>query len=55
MTGKPITDMTDEELETEIEKLRSVSIPSPMATRSKPKRLDATPKRRKSLIDFTEG
>lgn len=54
MTGKPITDMTDDELDAEIAALRAVPIPSPVSKAAKPKRLDATPKKKKSLIDFTD-
>lgn len=54
ITGKPITDMTDEELDREIETLRSVPIPSLVSRAAKPKRLDAMPRKRKSLIDFTD-
>lgn len=54
MTGKPITEMSDEELEAEISRLRAVPIPSPSLPK-KPKRLDQTPKKRRSLVDIAEG
>jgi len=55
MNGKKITELSDEELNAEIERLQQIPIPaSPSAKR--PKRLDATPKKRKTLYDIvTEG
>lgn len=45
--------MTDEELEAEISKLQETRIPSPPAGK-RPKRLDQTKSKRKSLLDIVE-
>lgn len=51
--GKRITEMSDEELQAEILKLQETRIPSP-PERRKPKRLDETKPRRKTLLDLVE-
>ena len=51
--GKRITEMTDQELEAEILKLQETRVPS-LPTQKRPKRLDQTKPRRKSLLDIVE-
>ena len=53
MTGKRITEMTDEELQMEILRLQETRPPASPSPK-RPKRLDAQPKRRKSLLDQLE-
>jgi hypothetical protein len=51
--GKKITEMSNAELESEIRRLQQTRIPS-APQRNKPKRLDQTKQRKKTLLDLVE-
>lgn len=51
--GKRITEMSDAELDAEIERLQQTRIPS-APERKRPKRLDETPRKRRTLLDQVE-